>query len=76
MTILDASLRVLKTSGRAMSSREILEEIRRHNLYKFGAKDPLKVLSSTIRQEVRKGTLPRITETAKGMYQLTGNPPK
>ena len=71
MTIVEVSLDVLRTSDRAMSAREILEEIRRRNLYSFGAKEPLKVLSSTIRQEVTKGNPPRIRETTKGLYELS-----
>lgn len=70
MTILEATVEVLKTAGRPLTAREVLDEIQSRGLYEFGAKDPLKVLSGTIRQDVRKGNPPRVVEAERGRYRL------
>ena len=68
MKIIDACLEVMKTAAGAMTAREILEEIQRRDLYTFGAKEPLKVLSGTIRENIRKGAPPQIREIERGKY--------
>jgi len=71
MTILDACVEVLKTAESPMTARMILDEILRRDLYRFGAKDRQKVLSGTLRQNLRKGTPPVIREVERGKYLLT-----
>lgn len=52
-TILQCADWVLLLLGRPAHVREIYDTIVRHNLYKFGARDPVGVVASKIRQEIR-----------------------
>ncbi len=70
MTILDASVEVLRASDKPLTSKEILQVVQDRNLYTFGAKDPLKVLSGTIRKEAGKGDAARIVEVERGRFRL------
>ncbi len=70
MTILDACVEVLKTTDRAMTAKQILEEIQDRQLFAFKAKDLLKVVSGSIRNNLRNGAPPRLREVDKGMYRL------
>jgi len=51
MTITKAAQTVLKNTDRAMHVNEIYEEIIRQDLCTFGAKNPMSVLSQTIREK-------------------------
>lgn len=51
MTIPEAAKRVLKSSTRAMSAKELVKEIEAQGLFKFGAKQPESVLASTLRKK-------------------------
>lgn len=68
MTILEACVEVLKTADRPMNTRELLDAINERKLYAFKAKDPMKVISSAIRNNLKTGQPPRISEVDKGRF--------
>ena len=70
MTVLDACIDVLKANARPMSAKEILSEIEERQIYLFNAKDPLKVVGSAIRSNLKNGRPPLVAEVAKGTFAL------
>ena len=50
MKMVEAARQALQSLGRPASTREIYDEIMNRNLYTFGAKSPVSVLSGTMRQ--------------------------
>jgi restriction system protein len=50
MTMLEASIKVLTQAGVPLSAQEIYELIVKGNLFTFGAKKPISVLQSQLRQ--------------------------
>lgn len=70
MTVLDACVEVLKANVRPMNAKEILTEIEARQLYVFKAKDPLKVVGSAIRSNIKNARPPLVTEVAKGTFAL------
>lgn len=70
MTVLDACVDVLKANSRPMNVKEVLTEIEARQLYVFKAKDPLKVVGSAIRNNLKNGRPPVVTEVAKGTFAL------
>lgn len=73
MKMADAAYEALKHLGRPATVREIYEEIERRKLFTFGAKDPVSVLSSTLRKHTRGSrTLrgePRFLSPKPGTFQ-------
>lgn len=51
MKIYEAALMVLKESGQPMHARDIHREIVARELYSFGAKDPVSVVSQALRKK-------------------------
>ncbi len=70
MTVLEASLKVLADSGQPMNVKQILYEIEARNLYAFKAKDPAKVVSSAIRNNLRNAYPPALRQVENGHYVL------
>ena len=73
MKIYEAAKEVLEASEGAMHARDIHAEIVRRNLFKFGAKNPIAVLSQTLSDKSiggRKTTEPVFEKTAPGTFQL------
>lgn len=54
LTILKAAETVLKDSGKPMSAAEIHAAIVKKNLFTFGAKDPVAMVRTALRKELRK----------------------
>jgi|CryBogDrversion2_7_1035282.scaffolds.fasta_scaffold313336_1 restriction system protein len=50
MTMLEASIKVLTQAGKPLTAQEIYELIIKDNLFTFGAKKPISVLQSQLRQ--------------------------
>jgi len=50
---------MLRQSGEPMSARRIYEAIIEQDLFRFGAKEPLAILSATLRPRVDSSILPR-----------------
>lgn len=50
MTILEAALKVLKSSSKPMSAQAIYDQICKERLFEFGAKDPLSILKAQLRR--------------------------
>jgi restriction system protein len=50
MTILEAALKVLKSSSKPMSAQAIYDQICKEGLFEFGAKDPLAILKAQLRR--------------------------
>lgn len=69
MTILDACVEVLESSGKPLSAEEIMHAIREKGLYEFRAKDPSAVMRATLRKHLREGQSPRIKEAVPGRYE-------
>jgi hypothetical protein len=74
MTILEASIRVLRAHKQPMSVADIYEAIVSQRLYAFGAKSPRSVLSGTLRNHVKKSPSPQVVETSPGVYSLSQPP--
>lgn len=55
MTIKEAIFKALKDLNKPVTSKEILEYIEKNNLYKFGAKNPIGVISAELRKIRLKG---------------------
>lgn len=53
-----------------MNAKEILTEIEARQLYVFKAKDPLRVVGSAIRSNIKNARPPLVTEVAKGTFAL------
>ena len=73
MTIVQAAQTVLRDIGRAMTVSEIYDEIIRHGLYTFGAKNPKSVLSQAMREKSDanpKATLVLFRMVSQGTYEL------
>jgi hypothetical protein len=68
MTVLEACVEVLKTTNRPMKAREIHREIEERGLYTFRAKDPVKVIGSAIRNNLKTGRPPLVKEVEKGTF--------
>ncbi len=75
MKMVDAAQEALKSLGGGPATPKVIyEEIRRRELYKFGAKSPVSVLSGAMRQATDgsprlKGTA-LFTSPTIGSYQL------
>lgn len=75
MTIVEAAEEALKSLGGGPATvRQIYDEIVRRSLYSFGAKNPVSVLSGTIREATEgssrlKGTA-RFVTPSHGCYSL------
>lgn len=72
-TIAESVLIVLKENGRSMIPKEIYEEIKTKSLYDFKAKDPVAVITSTIRKnsDARSGNLsPLFHRHEDGSYSI------
>ncbi len=75
MIMIEAATQALQSlGGGPASAREIYDEIIRRELYKFGAKNPVSVLSSTMRERTEgcarlKGEALFIS-SGSGVYQL------
>jgi restriction system protein len=50
MTILEAALKVLKSSSKPMTAEEIYDQICKEKLFEFGAKDPISILKAQLRR--------------------------
>ena len=57
MIIAEAARTILKTAGKPLNIQEIYDGIIRENLYSFGAKNPMSVMSQAIRE--RSDTNPK-----------------
>ena len=73
MKIYEAALVVLKESGQPMHARDIHREIVARDLYSFGAKDPVSIVSQSLRKKSEGA--PNVSEvvfkrTAPGTYRL------
>lgn len=73
MNIAEAAKTVLQDSSEAMTPADIHAEIVKRNLFKFGAKSPVSVVSSTLRKKSdadpkAKQVLFHMSE--KGKYKL------
>lgn len=74
MKIVDAAQEALKNLGRPAKVREIHDEIVKRELFTFGAKSPVSVLSGTMRQRtegspgLRGEAIFRVKEP--GVYEL------
>lgn len=51
MKIFEAAEVVLKEAGRPMGAKEIYTEIVKKDLFTFGAKDPVSIVSKTLRKK-------------------------
>ena len=51
MKIYEAAQQVLRDAGKPMHAREIHEEIVKRGLFQFGAKDPVSVVTQTLRKK-------------------------
>jgi len=71
MTIYEAALTVLKDSGCKMHVKEIYAEILNKELFKFGAKDPVSVLSGTLTKNMRAKKDPRLISLGAGNYKYS-----
>lgn len=50
MTILEAAIKVLKSTNKPMTAQEIYEQICKEKLFSFGAKDPVAILKAQLRR--------------------------
>jgi hypothetical protein len=50
MTILEAAIKVLKTSNQPMSAEAIYQQICTERLFEFKAKDPIAILKAQLRR--------------------------
>ena len=50
MTILEAALKVLRSSNKPMTAEEIYHHICTEKLFTFGAKDPISILKAQLRR--------------------------
>jgi len=69
----EAAQVVLEESGRPMHAREIYERIRSKDLFRFGAKNPVSILSQTLRSKsigVMKSGEPSFLREGPGIYGL------
>jgi restriction system protein len=64
MSISEAAKKVLQETGRTMNAKELVSEIESRGLFKFGAKQPESVLSSTLRKK------PEIFEKTDSGFKL------
>ena len=51
MTIADAARQILKESPESMLPKKIYQEIMKRGIYEFRAKDPIAVVTSTLRKK-------------------------
>ena len=54
LTIVTAAESVLKESGKPMTAAEIHAAVVKKNLFTFGAKDPVAMVRTALRKELRK----------------------
>jgi len=69
MTIYEAAVVVLKDSGKDMHVKDIYAEIVSRDLFNFGAKSPVSVLSSTLAKKARVGGQGEIISLGSGRYR-------
>ncbi len=53
MTIIEATLEVLKTSNKPMTAKAIYDQICKEMLFEFAAKDPLAILKAQLRRNTQ-----------------------
>lgn len=53
MTIIEATLKVLKATNKPMTAQAIYEQICKEKLFEFGAKDPLAILKAQLRRNTQ-----------------------
>ena len=73
MNITEAAQVILKDSTSPMSPADIHAEIVKRNLFAFGAKNPVSVVSSTLRKKSDanpKATAVIFKVSGKGLYEL------
>ena len=73
MKIYEAAKTVLEEAGHPMHARDIHRRIVQQSLYTFGAKDPVSIVSQSLRK--KSADAPNVTEvvfkrTAPGTYAL------
>lgn len=51
MKIYEAAIAVLKETGHPMQAKDIYSEITRRKLFQFGAKNPVAILTQTMRKK-------------------------
>ncbi len=73
MSLLDAAVEVLKTTGRPMNAREIITVAREQGLWNTASgKTPEQTLYGSIFREITSGTNPRFARSSeRGKFQLT-----
>lgn len=71
MTILDACVTVLNEANEPLTIDKIYDQIISKNLYKFGAKDPKNMVSSTLRKHLKSDGKKRIILVSKGLYKIS-----
>lgn len=72
MNMYEAAKAILAESGQPMHAKEIYERIVERDLFRFGAKNPVSVLSQTLREksDAGKTTNPLFKRTGPGIYGL------
>ena len=53
MTVLQAALEILRDTNERLNAKQIYEKICEKNLYVFGAKDPVAVVSAALRKATK-----------------------
>ena len=69
MRIYEAAESVLRDAGRPMAAKEIHAEIVRRGLFEFGAKDPVSVVTQTLRKK-SLGERPTFRKVGPSTYDL------
>ena len=75
MRMYEAAEAVLRKSGKPMPVKQIYEAITAGDLFQFGAKNPVSVLSQTLRDRSvggRSRADPLFVRTTAGTYRLVG----
>ncbi len=70
MTIIQAVQTVLEGTSKALSAKEIHDEIVSKSLFTFGAKDPIGMVRTTIRKQIKRNpdARPGIEQTARDQF--------
>ena len=71
MNLFDAAVVVSSESGKPMHAREVYDAIKNRGIFEFNAKDPVSVVSQTLRKKVGKVGGKTVEKVAPNTYRVT-----